>query len=455
MHLHIIGICGTFMGGIAALARAAGHRVTGSDANVYPPMSTQLEALGIALIDGYDPVQLDLRPDIVVVGNVMSRGNALIERLLDSGLPYTSGPQWLAENVLHGREVVAVAGTHGKTTTTSMLAWVLDQAGQAPGFLIGGVPANFGTSARAGTGASFVIEADEYDTAFFDKRAKFVHYRPRNLVLMNLEFDHADIYPDLAAIQRQFHHLVRTVPAAGRIVWNSADAALGATLAMGCWTPLTGFARADAAAQWSARLLADDGSAFEVRHRDVPAGAVRWPLIGMHNVENGLAAVACAAGMGVASGQACAALGEFRGVRRRFELRGEVNGIRVYDDFAHHPTAIELTIDGVRRQGSGRIIAVLEPRSNTMRLGVHRAELTQALAGADRVWLYQPAGLGWNLDDVAAGLGARATVARELPALVAALVAELQAGDRVLIMSNGGFGGLHDRLLQALRAPPA
>jgi UDP-N-acetylmuramate: L-alanyl-gamma-D-glutamyl-meso-diaminopimelate ligase len=452
MHLHIIGICGTFMGGIAALARAAGHRVTGCDANVYPPMSTQLEALGIALIEGYDPGQLDLRPDIVVVGNVMSRGNALIERLLDSDLPFTSGPQWLAENVLRGREVAAVAGTHGKTTTSSMLAWILEQAGHDPGYLIGGIPANFGTSARAGTGNAFVIEADEYDSAFFDKRAKFVHYRPRHLLMTNLEFDHADIYPDLASIQRQFHHLVRTVAASGRIIWNAADGALAAVLAMGCWTPLTGFARDAATAEWRVRLLETDGSAFELLHRGEPAGIVRWPLIGMHNVENGLAAAACAAGMGVSPAQSAAALGGFRGVRRRLELRGEVRGIRVYDDFAHHPTAVKLTIDGVRRQAPSRIVAVLEPRSNTMRLGVHRAELATSLAGADRVWLYQPAGLDWNLDDVAASLGAKAAVARELSKLVDALASELKSGDRVLIMSNGDFGGLLERLLQALQA---
>ena len=455
MHLHIIGICGTFMGGIAALARAAGHRVTGSDANVYPPMSTQLEAQGIALIEGYDPGQLDLRPDIVVVGNVMSRGNALIERLLDSDLPFTSGPQWLAENVLRGREVAAIAGTHGKTTTASMLAWILEQAGRDPGFLIGGIPANFGASARAGQGSAFVIEADEYDTAFFDKRAKFVHYRPRHLLMTNLEFDHADIYPDLASIQRQFHHLIRTVAASGRITWNAADAALAAVLAMGCWTPQTGFARDAGTAEWSVRLLEADGSAFELLHGGEPAGTVRWGLIGMHNVENGLAAAACAAGMGVPSAQSAAALSGFRGVRRRLELRGEVRGIRVYDDFAHHPTAVRLTIDGVRRQAPGRIVAVLEPRSHTMRLGVHRAELAGSLAGADRVWLYQPAGLEWSLDDVAASLGPKAAVAREMPKLVDALASELKAGDRVLIMSNGGFGGLHERLLQALRAQPS
>jgi UDP-N-acetylmuramate: L-alanyl-gamma-D-glutamyl-meso-diaminopimelate ligase len=455
MHLHILGICGTFMGGLAALARAAGHRVTGSDANVYPPMSTQLEALGISLIEGYDPAQLDLNPDVVVVGNVMSRGKPVIERLLDSGLPYVSGPEWLAANVLRGRSVAAVAGTHGKTTTSSMLAWILQDAGRDPGFLIGGIPANFGASAQAGGGAPFVIEADEYDTAFFDKRAKFVHYRPRHLLLTNLEFDHADIYPDLASIQRQFHHLVRTVPPSGRITWNAADAALEETLAMGAWTPLTGFAR-EAGAEWAVRLLTPDGSEFEVLHRAAPAGVVRWPLIGLHNVENGLAAIACAAGMGVLPAEAAAALARFAGVKRRLELRGEAGGIRVYDDFAHHPTAVAITIDGLRRQsGSGRIVAVLEPRSNTMRLGVHREELAASLAAADSVWLYQPAGLDWNLDGIAAALGAKSRVLAEVPALVEALAADLRAGDRVLVMSNGGFGGLHERLLAALRARPA
>ncbi len=457
MHVHIIGICGTFMGGIAALARAAGHRVTGSDSNVYPPMSTQLEAQGIALIEGYDPGQLELNPDVVVVGNVMSRGNALIERLLDSELPFTSGPQWLAENFLRGREVLAVAGTHGKTTTSCMLAWILERAGREPGFLIGGIPSNFGLSARAGGGTAFVIEADEYDTAFFDKRAKFVHYRPRHLVLTNLEFDHADIYPDLAAIQKQFHHLLRTVPASGRVNWNAADANLATTLAMGCWTPVTAYSRAPMdEVEWHVRLIETDGSAFEVHRRGKPTVTVRWSLIGMHNVENGLAAMVCAAGFGIEPDSAAAALGEFAGVRRRMELRGEVGGIRVYDDFAHHPTAISLTVDGLRRRaGKERVIAVLEPRSNTMRLGVHSAELPHALADADRVWLYQPAGLDWKLDDVAREIGAKAAVARELPQLVDALVAELGAGDHVLIMSNGGFGGLHDRLLEALRARPA
>jgi UDP-N-acetylmuramate: L-alanyl-gamma-D-glutamyl-meso-diaminopimelate ligase len=453
MHVHIIGVCGTFMGGIAVLARSAGHRVTGSDANVYPPMSTQLEAQGIALIEGYDPEQLDLAPDVVVVGNVMSRGNALIERLLDSGLPFTSGPQWLAENFLRGREVLAVAGTHGKTTTSCMLAWILERAGLEPGFLIGGIPSNFGLSARAGGGSAFVIEADEYDTAFFDKRAKFVHYRPRHLVMTNLEFDHADIYPDLAAIRKQFHHLLRTVPASGRVSWNAADANLEAALAMGCWTPLTGFAREQRkAADWHVRLIDDDGSAFAVHQHGRPAAVVRWPMIGMHNVENGLAALVSAAGIGIAPEAAAAALGEFAGVRRRMELCGEVGGIRVYDDFAHHPTAIASTVDGLRRRaGDERIVAVLEPRSNTMRLGIHSAELPRALAKADRIWLYQPPGLDWKLDDVARGIGANAAVARDLPALIDALLAELRAGDHVLIMSNGGFGGLHERLLKALR----
>ncbi len=454
MHIHIIGVCGTFMGGIAAIARSAGHRVTGSDANVYPPMSSQLAALGIELIDGYDPAQLDLKPDIVLVGNVMSRGNALIERLLDSPLAFTSGPQWLTENMLRGREVVAVAGTHGKTTTASMLAWILERAGRDPGFLIGGIPGNFGLSARAGKGAVFVIEADEYDTAFFDKRAKFIHYRPRHLVLTNLEFDHADIYPDLAAIQRQFHHLMRTVPGSGRVTWNAADPALAVMLAMGCWTPRSGFARAAmAGADWQVRLLAVDGSAFELVHGGATAGIVRWPLIGLHNVENGLAAIAAAEGLGVAPAQAAAALADFRGVQRRLELRGEARGIRVYDDFAHHPTAVAATIDAMRRHAGGRrIIAVLEPRSNTMRLGHHREGLAVALAGADRVWMYQPAGLDWNLDEVAAKLGSKAVVAGDLAKLVATLAAELRTGDEVLVMSNGSFGGLHDKLLQALRA---
>ncbi|MBM5811895.1 MAG: UDP-N-acetylmuramate:L-alanyl-gamma-D-glutamyl-meso-diaminopimelate ligase [Gammaproteobacteria bacterium] len=455
MHLHILGICGTFMGGLAALAREAGHRVTGADANVYPPMSEQLAALGIGLTEGYAPAQLDAAPEVVVVGNVMSRGMPIIERLLDSGLRYESGPQWLAEHLLRGREIVAVAGTHGKTTTTALLAWILDAAGRAPGFLIGGVPENFGVSARLGAGAPFVIEADEYDTAFFDKRAKFVHYRPRHLVLTNLEFDHADIYPDLAAIERQFHHLLRTVPGSGRVTWNAAAPALARVLQMGCWTPRASFAREAALApDWGLRLEAEDASRFTVLQAGRPVAAVNWPLFGLHNADNALAAIAAAAGLGVLPEQAGAALARFGGVRRRMQLRGTVRGIRVYDDFAHHPTAVATSIDALRRRGGrARIVAVLEPRSNTMRLGHHTGELAGALGGADRIFLYRPPGLGWDPAAVAAGLGARASVSGDLEELVRALAAELTAGDDVLIMSNGGFGGLHGRLLAALGAP--
>jgi UDP-N-acetylmuramate: L-alanyl-gamma-D-glutamyl-meso-diaminopimelate ligase len=454
MHVHIIGICGTFMGGIAALAKAAGHRVTGSDRAVYPPMSTQLAALGVELIEGYDPSQLDLNPDVVVVGNVMSRGNPLIERLLDSGMPYTSGPQWLAEHVLQGRWTIAVAGTHGKTTTTSMIAWILERAGLDPGFLIGGVPGNFATSARLGGGAHFVVEADEYDTAFFDKRAKFVHYRPRTAVLNNLEFDHADIYPDVQSIQRQFHLLMRMVPAGGRVLYNAAEPHLDEVLEMGCWTPRESFsARPGLATDWSASLESTDGSVFSVLLRGETLGRVSWPLIGLHNVDNALAALAAARHAGVDPAVATAALGEFRGVRRRMEVRGAVAGITVYDDFAHHPTAIRSTLDGLRqRVGGARIVAVLEPRSNTMKQGVHRGELAASLAQADRVWFHRPADLGWDLGAVAAEIGPQAGVTDDVDGLAATLAAELQPGDHVLIMSNGSFEGLHDKLLAALGA---
>ena len=453
MHLHIIGICGTFMGGIAALAQAAGHRVTGSDRSVYPPMSTQLAALGVDLIEGYDPAQLDLEPDMVVVGNVMSRGNPLVERLLDSGLPYTSGPQWLAEHILQGRWTLAVAGTHGKTTTSSMLAWILDHAGLDPGFLVGGVPGNFGQSARLGSGRHFVVEADEYDTAFFDKRAKFVHYRPRTAILNNLEYDHADIYDDVVAIQRQFHLLLRTVPGGGRVIANAAEPRLHEALAMGCWTPQEGFsARPGVAADWTARLESPDGSAFAVLLESRKVATVSWPLIGLHNVDNALAAIAAARHAGVEPAAAAAALGEFRGVRRRMEVRGTVAGITVYDDFAHHPTAIRTTLAGLRRRvGAARIVAVLEPRSNTMKRGVHREELGPSLDAADRVWFYRPADLGWDLAGVAAGMGPRAAVAEDVGRLTETLAAELRGGDHVLIMSNGSFEGLHERLLEALR----
>ena len=464
MHIHILGICGTFMGGLAALAREAGHRVTGCDAGVYPPMSEQLRALGIELIEGYDAGQLALKPDMFVIGNVVSRARLadgapkfpLMEAILDAGAPYISGPQWLLENVLQGRHVLAVAGTHGKTTTTSMLAWILERAGLSPGFLVGGVPLNFGISARLGTQAAgqqrslFVIEADEYDTAFFDKRSKFVHYRPRTAILNNLEYDHADIYPDVASIQRQFHHLVRTVPGNGLIVANGADQRLDEVLAQGCWTPRESFAH-EGGVDWSARLLAADGSEFEVMFRGERQGRVRWGMIGGHNVDNALAAIAAARHAGVPVAAAVEALSVFGGIKRRMELRGTVAGVTVYDDFAHHPTAIATTVAGLRhRVGSARIVAVLEPRSNTMKLGVHRDEIAHSLAAADRVWFYRPADLGWDLAPVAGLLGPRASVATDLDGLVAALANESLPGDHVLVMSNGGFGGLHGRLLEAL-----
>ena len=443
------------MGGIAAIARADGHRVTGSDRNVYPPMSTQLQALGIELIEGYDAAQLDPEPDVVVVGNVMTRGQPVIEALLDRGIPYASGPEWLSREVLRDRWVLAVAGTHGKTTTSSLLAWILEHAGLQPGFLIGGVPANFETSARLGAAPFFVIEADEYDTAFFDKRAKFVHYRPRTAILNNLEYDHADIYPDVAAIQRQFHHLVRTVPGGGRILWNAADERLKETLAMGCWTPREGFAgRAVPEAQWTGRAAGgvEDFSSFEVLEHGRPRGTVQWGMIGAHNMENALAAIAAARHAGVTVEHAIDALHSFGGVARRMQLRGEVNGVRVYDDFAHHPTAIATTVDGLRRRvGSARIVAVLEPRSNTMRMGVHRDSLAGSLSGADEVWLYTPTDLGWDAGEVLAGLGNRGHGRSDVGVLAKDLAQTLRPGDHALIMSNGGFGGLHGKLLAELQ----
>jgi UDP-N-acetylmuramate: L-alanyl-gamma-D-glutamyl-meso-diaminopimelate ligase len=451
MHVHILGIGGTFMGGVAAIARAAGFRVTGSDRNMYPPMSTQLEALGIEVTEGFAASQLTPVPDIVVVGNVMTRGQPVIEELLERGLPYLSGPEWLAREVLKDRWVLAVAGTHGKTTTASLLAWILEHAGLEPGFLIGGVPANFGLSARLGAAPFFVIEADEYDTAFFDKRAKFVHYRPRTVILNNLEYDHADIYPDLASIQRQFHHLVRIVPGGGRILWNAADANLKDTLAMGCWTPLEGFARAARAdALWTGVGHADY-SRFEVLEGGQARGSVEWPLIGAHNMENALAAIAAARHAGIAVPQAIAALRDFKGIARRMQLRGEAQGVRVYDDFAHHPTAIATTLDGLRRRvGEARIVAVLEPRSQTMRMGVHQDTLAPSLAGADEVWLYAPPDLGWDTGAVMSTLGTRGHVSRDIEALVRELARTLRPGDHVLVMSNGGFGGLHGKLLAEL-----
>lgn len=454
MHVHILGICGTFMGGVAALARAAGHRVTGSDQNVYPPMSDQLAALGIELIEGYDPAQLSLCPDIVVVGNVMSRGHPLVEALLESGIPYTSGPEWLARHVLAGRWVFAVAGTHGKTTTSSILAWILEHAGLDPGFLIGGVPSNFAGTARLGTGAHFVVEADEYDTAFFDKRAKFVHYRPKTAVLNNLEHDHADIYPDVAAIQWQFHQLLRMVPRNGLVVANAGDTHVMEVIDMGCWTPVERFSadlQGDAA--WYALAPPNgDYSSFAIMEGNRHVADVEWSLLGRHNAQNALAALLAARHAGVSVQAGVAALKAFEGVRRRLELRGVVNGVSVYDDFAHHPTAVETTIDGLRRRiGSAHMIAVLEPRSNTMKLGTHRDALAKSLMSADRVFMYQGPSVHWDVAGAVAPLGQRAEVSKDLDGLVSTLAEIAGSGDHVLIMSNGGFGGIHEKLLARLR----
>jgi UDP-N-acetylmuramate: L-alanyl-gamma-D-glutamyl-meso-diaminopimelate ligase len=452
VHIHILGICGTFMGSLAILAKELGHRVTGSDANVYPPMSTQLEQQGIELIQGFDPLQLEPAPDLVIVGNAMSRGNPCVEYVLDRGLRYQSGPQWLSENLLHERWVLAVAGTHGKTTTATMLAWVLEQTGMEPGFLIGGVPTDFPVSARLGVSPFFVIEADEYDTAFFDKRSKFVHYHPRTLILNNLEYDHADIFPDLAAIQRQFHHLVRIVPGIGQLIVPQDQPALDAVIEMGCWSPLvrTGLGEASGAS-WQARLLSDDGSRFEVWFDGQCQGVVDWAHTGRHNVSNGLAALVAARHVGVRPLHGIEALCRFGGVKRRMELVGEVAGVSVYDDFAHHPTAIETTLAGLRaRVGAEPIIAVVEPRSNTMRLGAHRDALAPSVAAADRVYWYQPAGLEWSLDEVVARSPIPAALVRDTEALIAELVQQAHAGTHILIMSNGGFDGIHQRLVQAL-----
>ncbi len=449
MHIHILGICGTFMGGIAAIAKQAGHTVTGCDANVYPPMSTQLEQLGITLMQGWDPAQLEPQADVYVIGNVVSRGNPLMEAILDRGLPYVSGPQWLAEAVLRDKWVLAVAGTHGKTTTTSMLAWILEDAGLDPGFLIGGVPENFGVSARLTESPFFVIEADEYDTAFFDKRSKFVHYRPRTAILNNLEFDHADIFPDLAAIQTQFHHLVRTVPGQGLLVVNGTDANLSATLQKGCWTPVERFG---VDAGW---LCVEPGagqaeSAFMVRHAGHDVAPLRWDILGGHNRMNALAAIAAARHAGVAPEVAVNALSRFRNVKRRLEDRGTVRGVTVIDDFAHHPTAIAETMAALReRVGSGRVLAVLEPRSNTMKQGVWKDDLARSLDDAQAVFCYTR-GLGWDATGALSPLGDRLVADDDLGALVAAIAAEAREGDTVLVMSNGGFDGIHGKLLQAL-----
>jgi UDP-N-acetylmuramate: L-alanyl-gamma-D-glutamyl-meso-diaminopimelate ligase len=450
VHIHILGICGTFMGGIAAIAKAAGHRVTGCDLNVYPPMSTQLQSQGIELVVGYGSDQIALKPDVWVIGNVVTRGNPLMEAILDSGDPYTSGPQWLAENTLPGREVLAVSGTHGKTTTSSMLAWILEDAGLEPGFLIGGVPLDFDVSARLGNGRHFVIEADEYDTAFFDKRSKMVHYRPRVAIVTNIEFDHADIFADLAAIETQFHHFVRTLPSRGKLIVHGADEAIGRVLARGCWTPIERFGVEEG---WSA--TAAGAGSLGISRGGERIGKLSMGLQGEHNVQNALAAIAAAQAAGVDASKAVDSLGRFRGVRRRMELRGVAGGVAVWDDFAHHPTAIATTVAGLREKaGRARILAVLEPRSNTMKSGVMKDRLVTSLELADRVYCYG-ANLGWDAAAALAPLGERARVEADLAALVDAVVAEARAGDQVLVMSNGGFGGIHELLLKSLSARSA
>ncbi|MEO8202228.1 MAG: UDP-N-acetylmuramate:L-alanyl-gamma-D-glutamyl-meso-diaminopimelate ligase [Betaproteobacteria bacterium] len=445
-HLHILGICGTFMGGLAALARAAGFRVTGCDTGVYPPMSDQLRRLGIDIVEGYSADQIALRPDVWVVGNVVSRGNPLMEAILDRGDAYTSGPQWLGEHLLPGKHVLAVAGTHGKTTTSSMLAWILEHAGLNPGFLIGGVPLDFDVSARLTAAPLFVIEADEYDTAFFDKRSKFLHYRATTAVLNNLEFDHADIFNDLAAIERQFHHFVRTIRSSGRLIVNARDDALRRVLKKGVWTPIEYFGADE---DWNAEPADQDGR-FKVTRATVALGTVQWTMQGEHSRMNGLAAIAAAAHAGVEPARAIASLAEFRGVKRRMELRGVVGEVAVYDDFAHHPTAIRMTLEGLRRKvGSARILAVLEPRSNTMKQGVMKAALPGSVAQADRVFVFA-ADLGWDAREVFAPAGAKAACFEDLDSLVEAVIAQAQPGDQVVVMSNGGFGGVHGKLLARL-----
>ena len=461
MHLHILGICGTFMGGIAAIARQAGHQVTGCDANVYPPMSTQLEASGISLIEGFAADQLSLKPDLFVIGNVVSRGNPLMEAILNAGLPYVSGPQWLGEQILQHHHVMSVAGTHGKTTTTAMLTWILEASGLSPSYLVGGVPNNFDVSARIGQSKLarplFVIEADEYDTAFFDKRSKFVHYRSSTAILNNLEFDHADIFPDLAAIQTQFHHLVRTVPAQGRLIVNGDEQALHEVMQKGAWSPIEYFSNQGQDSTWSFEGLENDN--FIVKKLGKSVAKVEWDILanvaGRHNQMNALAAIAAAEHVGVSPEASAKALGGFKNVKRRLELVGKVNDIAVYDDFAHHPTAIATTIDGLRRRiGSQRLIAVLEPRSNTMKLGVMKQQLPESLAQADLVFAYGAkegkSALGWDLHEAMMPIEQKAKTFDQLDALVNAIQAIAQPGDHILVMSNGGFGGVHQQLLKAL-----
>ena len=450
MHIHILGICGTFMGGVAMLARQLGFKVTGSDSGVYPPMSTQLEQQGIELIEGFESDQVELKPDLFVIGNAMKRGIPVIEEILNQGLAYVSGPQFISDYILKDRWVLAVAGTHGKTTTSSILAWILEFANLKPGFLIGGIPENFGVSARLGDAPFFVMEADEYDTAFFDKRSKFVHYRPRTVILNNLEFDHADIFDSLADIQRQFHHLVRIVPGNGLIINAAEDKNLDAVLDQGCWTKCETFSAKPTEA-WSYKLISPDGSKFEVYFGAKCMGVVEWPLIGLHNVSNALAAIAAARHAGVGVEHSVAALKEFVNVKRRMEIRGVVNGVTVYDDFAHHPTAIDSTLDGLRnRVGNEKIVAILEPRSNTMRMGVHKEALAKVFDKADEIVFYHPAGLNWNLDPVVKSLGSKIRVFSDVQEIVNAVTSQSSSGDHLLVMSNGGFDNIHQRLLDAL-----
>lgn len=447
MHIHILGICGTFMGGIAAIAREAGHRVTGSDQTVYPPMSDQLVALGIELIEGFDPGQLNLKPDLVVVGNVMSRGMPVVEELLNSGDPYTSGPAWLAEHVLKRRHVIAVSGTHGKTTTASITAWLLEAAGLEPGYLIGGVPANFASTARLGAGDVFVIEADEYDTAFFDKRAKFMHYGPRTLIINNLEFDHADIYADMEAIRWQFHQMLRILPGNGRVIANTQDSEIDRLLEMGCWTPVERYSSNSAiAADWQVQR-AGSGLQLQSGNQSWCSGAIALP--GSYNLENATAAVLAARHAGVSIEAALQGLESFKGVKRRLEHIGTFNQVRVYDDFAHHPTAIRRTLEALRETASGRVLAVLEPRSNSMKLGVHCDGLKQSLAAADAVWVFEPADLPWSLHDVLEGLPVL-SIQSDIDKIVAAVAADVRPGDELVVMSNGGFGGIHQLICDRL-----
>jgi UDP-N-acetylmuramate: L-alanyl-gamma-D-glutamyl-meso-diaminopimelate ligase len=462
MHIHILGICGTFMGSLAQLAKQLGHRVTGSDANVYPPMSTQLEQAGIELIQGYDPLHLQsphmpVPPDLVIIGNAMSRGNPSVEYVLNQGIAYTSGPQWLRDHVLQGKWVLAVAGTHGKTTTSSMLAWILEYAGMEPGYLIGGVTKNFPTSARIGNTPFFVVEADEYDSAFFDKRSKFVHYNARTVILNNLEFDHADIFSDLAAIQKQFHHLVRTVPGNGLLISPASDAALAEVIAQGCWTPQQQFAviPEDSAEnpppEWQAKLLAADGSAFAVIHQGVEVAQVKWVQTGIHNVNNGLAAIIAARHVGVTPEHSARALEQFAGVKRRMEILADIHSIKVYDDFAHHPTAIKTTLAGLRAKvGDEKIIAIIEPRSNTMRMGVHKSALNISVTDADDVLWYQPANVDWAMDEIVNKSPVPAKLVRDLDELIHCAISLSEPNTHIVIMSNGGFGGVHQKLVEHL-----